>query len=151
MDELTYRRWKEGNYCHPSRTNFRALICLGKHRCTISHKKSNMIQIEALSFFGKDPSPPLQFGDGPTTSPLSTLSRHFSGVIATMLRACTGPSAATSSFNASLTSLCRDIGVRASPNLSEMTTTLKWVSEPVGLCSARQMSSFPTQRPCSTG
>ena len=85
----------------------------------------NKGQIEGSFFFGKDPSPPLQFGDGPTTSPLSTLSRHFSGVIATMLRACTGPPVATSSFNASLTSLCRDIGVRASLNISEMTTTLK--------------------------
>ena len=68
-----------------------------------------------------------------------------------MLRACTGPSVATSSFNASLTSLCRDIGVRASLNLSEMTTTLKWVSEPVGLRNTRQMSLFSTQRSYSMG
>lgn len=150
MDELTIADGKRGIIVTLHAPISELLFVLG-NTGTISHKKSNMIQIEALSFFGKDPSPPLQFGDGPTTLPLSTLSRHFSGVIATMLRACTGPSAATSSFNASLTSLCRDIGVRASPNLSEMTTTLKWVSEPVGLCSARQMSSFPTQRPRSTG
>ncbi len=43
--------------------------------------------IVASFFLGKDPSPPLQFGDGPTTSPLSNLCLHFSGVIATMLRA----------------------------------------------------------------
>jgi hypothetical protein len=121
--------------CRPGRNNISALNFLGKPMIGgIDH-----FQIVTSFFLGKDPSPPLQFGEGPTTSPLSNLSLHFSGVIATMLRACTGPSAATSSFNASLTSLCRDIGVRASLNFSDTTTTLKWVSEPVGLYNARHV------------
>ena len=89
-------------------------------------------------FDGNDPSPPLHLGDGPTTStttpPLSfTILSHFSGVMAIMLNAWTGPSAATSSFSVAFTSLWREIGVFASLNLSEMTTTLKCVSEPAGL------------------
>ena len=84
-------------------------------------------------FFGRDPSPPLQLGEGPTSSPFATFCCHLSGVIATMLNACTGPSAATSSESVAFTSRWRAMGVRASLNLSDITMTLKCVSEPVGL------------------
>ena len=53
--------------------------------------------------------------------------------MATILNAWTGPSLATSCFNVSLTNRCRAIGVRDALNFSEITITLKWVSELAGL------------------
>ena len=94
--------------------------------------------IELKSYYnylgGKLPSPPRQLGLFPTTpSPLLIFSCHFSGVYATILNACIGPSLATSSFKVELINRCLDIGVLVLLNADDITITLKCVSESFGL------------------
>ena len=59
-------------------------------------------------------------------------SSHCAGVLATILRACTGPSVAISFASMEFTILCRPNPFTSS-NLLETTTTLKCVSAFLGL------------------
>ena len=66
-----------------------------------------------------------------TGSPFSCIPCHCLGVLATILKACTGPS--NSSRRMVLTNRCRCRGVLCCWKRSLTTTTLKWVSELAGL------------------
>uniref|UniRef100_A0A7S4MD12 Uncharacterized protein n=1 Tax=Odontella aurita TaxID=265563 RepID=A0A7S4MD12_9STRA len=61
--------------------------------------------------------------------PAAAIASHCSGVLATILRACTGPFEATSSDKTEFTILWRARGVLVEANAGETTITLKWVSE----------------------
>jgi hypothetical protein len=94
---------------------------------------------------GRLPSPPIQFGDfGMATLPESstTMACHCAGVLAIILKACTGPFSSTA--KAAFTSRWRATGLLALANCSDTTTTLKCVSEFFGtLC---MCDSFRTTR-----
>lgn len=85
--------------------------------------------------FGNEPSPPLQFGDGGMTVPASCIAVHCVGVLATIDKACTGPS--NSSAKIEFTRRCRAKSGVPSKS-SDTTNTLKCVSEFFGLAVAEK-------------
>ena len=94
---------------------------------SIEHWPTPLIRCTHHVLLGNEPSPPWQFGDAGTFWFFS----HWAGLFARILNAWTGPS--NSSAKAAFTNRCRCSGDFTSSNFADTTTTLKCVSEFLGL------------------